>query len=152
MQFRLLGSVDILDEGRVVQVPGERRRSVLATLALRAGEVVSIDKIVDAVWDEAPPATARNTVQAHVSALRKIAGSPEAITAKPPGYVLTAPPPATDLVAVQALIGRAERADGPTERVRLLGEALSYWRGASLADATGSAYLARHADSLDQLR
>src|SRR3954454_21331766 len=106
MQFRVLGSVDILGDDGVVPVPGMRRRSVLATLALRAGEGVSIDKIVDAVWDEAPPATARNTVQAHVSALRKIAGAPEVITAKPPGYVLTAPPPATDLVAVHALIGR----------------------------------------------
>jgi DNA-binding SARP family transcriptional activator len=76
MQLRILGCVDIARGSQVLSVPGARRRSVLATLALRAGEVVSVERIVDAVWDERPPATARNTVQAHVTALRKFMGAP----------------------------------------------------------------------------
>ncbi len=133
-------------------VPGARRRSVLATLALRAGEVVSVERIVDAVWDEAPPATARNTVQAHVAALRKFMGVPDCLVSRAPGYVLSLPESGTDLTVVQGLLVKAEKTMTPAERLPLLRQALTYWRGTALADVVESPYLSHQASSLEELK
>ena len=120
MLVRLLGTVDAVGDSGDVSIPGVRRRSVLATLALRPGELVSVDRIVDAVWGDDPPATARNTVQVHVAFLRRALGVPGVITGRAPGYVLSLPPPATDVVAVEDLLARAAVAPGPAERLPLL--------------------------------
>ena len=73
-------------------------------LALRHGEVVSTDWLTDAVWGEAPPATALNTLQSHVSYLRGVLGSKSAILARPPGYVLDAGADGTDVRVAERLI------------------------------------------------
>src|SRR5215831_6197863 len=74
MRVRLLGPVDIVVDGEERPVAGLRRKAVLATLALHVGEVVSTDRLVDAVWGETAPLTALNTLQHHVSHLRAILG------------------------------------------------------------------------------
>jgi hypothetical protein len=84
MQVRLLGPVDVVVDGGPWPVPGLRRMAVLATLAPRCGEVVSTGHLADVVWGEAAPATAVNTLQSHVSFLRRILGSKAAIRARPP--------------------------------------------------------------------
>lgn len=152
MLIRLLGNVDALGDEGEVPIRGERRRSVLAALALRPGELVSVDRIVDAVWGEDPPATARNTIQVHVGYLRRTLGAPEVIAGRAPGYVLSLPGPATDVAVVDDLLARATVAAGPAERLPLLEKAASYWRTTPLADVGESAYLARHAHVLDELR
>jgi DNA-binding SARP family transcriptional activator len=152
MQLRVLGCVDIVRNDQVSSVPGARRRSVLATLALRPDEVVSFERIIDAVWAEAPPATARNTVQAHVAALRKLIGVPGCLVNRSPGYILSLPEPSTDLAAVRGLLARAKMVTNPIERLPLLRQALTHWRGAALADVAASPYLSRQANSLGELR
>lgn len=152
MLVRMLGNVDIEHQGREIVIPGERRSSVLATLALHPGELVSVDKIVDAVWGDAPPVTARNTIQSHIAFLRKVIGIPHAIVNRQPGYVLSLPAPATDLTVVEALIARADRATGSAERVPLFEQALACWRGSPLQGVSGSTYFRQYADVLQQLR
>ena len=81
MQVRLLGPVDVVVDGDPLDVPGLRRKAVLAALALHHGEVVSTDQLLDIVWG--PDAAARlNTLQSHVSYLRRVLGGRAVIMAQ----------------------------------------------------------------------
>src|SRR5262245_60276745 len=103
MQVRLLGPVEVSVNGLARPVPGLRRKAVLAMLALNAGEVVSTDSLIDAVWDNAPPATAHNSLQRLVSYLRDLSGA-GTIVARAPGYVLDLDGDATDVLVAERLI------------------------------------------------
>lgn len=151
MRVRLLGPVDVTVNGAIRPVPGLRRKAVLAMLALRHGEVVSTDWLTDAVWGEAPPATALNTLQSHVSYLRGVLGSKSAILARPPGYVLDAGADGTDVRVAERLIRQGMQAAGPARGAQHLAEALALWRGRPLEDITGVAWLEEQATQLDQL-
>ncbi|MGL5825345.1 MAG: AfsR/SARP family transcriptional regulator [Nocardioides sp.] len=142
----------VRDGGAAASIAGARRRALLATLGLNLGHTVTVDRIIDAVWGAAPPATVRNTVQVHIAGLRKVLGSPDCLAYRSPGYVLRLPEPGTDLAAVRHLVARADGADEPAERVPLLAEALRHWRGAALTDVVASHYFAAQAASLDELR
>src|SRR5690242_13857227 len=97
MQVRLLGPVDVIHEGMPRPIAGLRRKAVLAVLGLAAGKVVSTDRLIDLVWDGRPPATALNTMQGHISYLRGVLGSRDAIVARPQGYQLNLGSDGTDL-------------------------------------------------------
>ena len=71
-EFRLLGPLEVRRNGQPVEVRGAKPRSMLAMLLLQAGEVVSTDRLIDGLWGECPPATAVNTLQAHVGAVRRV--------------------------------------------------------------------------------
>jgi len=151
MQVRLLGPVDVVVDGEPRPVHGLRRKAVLATLALRHGDLVSTCQLIDAVWAEAAPATSRNTLQSHISYLRTVLGDKTAIRARPPGYVLDLRD-GTDVLRVSQLIRLATQADAPAERARHLATALSLWRGQPLADVEGIAWLDGQAERLTMLR
>jgi DNA-binding SARP family transcriptional activator/Tfp pilus assembly protein PilF len=151
MQVRLLGPVDIVVDGQPRTVHGLRRKAVLATLALQHGDLVSIDQLIDVVWGEAAPATARNTLQSHVSYLRTVLGGKTAIRARPPGYVLELRD-GTDVLRVRQLMRLARQADAPAEQARQLAAALSLWRGQPLADVEGVPWLDGQAERLQMLR
>ncbi|HEY7262514.1 MAG TPA: BTAD domain-containing putative transcriptional regulator [Trebonia sp.] len=152
MRVRLLGPVDVVVGGAVRPVSGLRRKAILATLSLRAGEIVSTDRLADIVWGADPPSTPVNTLQSHVSHLRTVLGSRAAILAKPPGYVLDVGDEGTDARLAERLMRQAARAPDPVQRVRELREALALWRGSPLADLAGIAWLEDQAERLDLLR
>jgi DNA-binding SARP family transcriptional activator len=152
MQVRLLGPLDVVVEGEPQQLSGLRRKAVLAALALHAGEVVSADRLLGAVWGDAPPPTAVNTLQSHVSSLRNILGDKDAILARPPGYVLELGADGTDVQAAERLLRHGEQSSSPAEAVRHLGDALALWRGPPLADVSSLAWFEGHVRRLDQLR
>src|SRR5688500_4925393 len=102
MQVRLLGSVEIVAPD-VRPVSGQRRKAVLAALALHPGVAVSADRLVEIVWADAAPVTAAETLQNHVSYLRRVIGDRSAIKARPPGYVLDLDGEATDVQVAQRL-------------------------------------------------
>jgi DNA-binding SARP family transcriptional activator/tetratricopeptide (TPR) repeat protein len=136
MRYRLLGPVEVIGaDDRVVALSGERERTLLATLVLGAGQPVSVSRLIDALWGEHPPATAGNTLQVHVSNLRKklaAAGAPESLQSVPEGYALRVAP---DEIDATVFAGLFETATGePAEVATALGEALSLWRGPALAD------------------
>jgi DNA-binding SARP family transcriptional activator/Tfp pilus assembly protein PilF len=152
VQVRLLGSVDVTVGGEVRPVAGLRRKAVLATLGLAAGEIVSLTRLIDVVWEDRAPATAANTLQSHVSFLRRVLGSRTAVVARGPGYLLDIGTEATDLLVAERLIRDARQATDPSRSAEQLRAALALWRGQPLADVAGLAGLRGQAERLANLR
>ena len=152
MQVRLLGPVDVLIGDATRTVSGLRRKAVLATLALRVGEIVSTDRLADVVWGDDTPPTALNTLQRHVSYLRTVLGSKAAIFANPPGYVLDLGAEGTDVQLAERLLRQADLLADPARAAADLRRALALWRGAPLADVAGLAWFDQQADQLGLLR
>jgi DNA-binding SARP family transcriptional activator len=152
MRVRLLGPVDVLAGGIERPVSGLRRKAVLATLALRAGEIVSADRLSDIVWGKDSPSIAPNTLQSHVSYLRTVLGSKIAIRSAPPGYVLDLAGDGTDVRLAERLLRDAAALPDPVRAVGLLREALALWRGKPLADVPGISWLEDQTSRLDLLR
>ncbi|WP_203909409.1 AfsR/SARP family transcriptional regulator [Rhizocola hellebori] len=148
MQVRLLGPVEVVSGGLVTAVPGLRRRALLAVLGLHPGRAVSSDQLIDAVWDDRPPATATNTLQRNISYLRELLGSKDAIVAKPAGYLLDIGGEATDVEQAERLISQGRQASSPHEAVRHLRAALALWRGRALADVAELRWLGEQARRL----
>jgi DNA-binding SARP family transcriptional activator/Tfp pilus assembly protein PilF len=151
MRVRLLGPVDVMADGGVRTVSGLRRKAVLATLALQAGEIVSTDRLADIVWGGAAPSTALNTLQSHVSHLRTVLGSKAAILARPPGYVLYLADEGTDVRLAERLLRQASLLAEPARAAAELREARALWRGEPLADVTRIAWLEQQAERLGLL-
>ena len=151
MQVRLLGPVDVVVDDGPRPVHGLRRMALLAALALHCGEVVSTGRLADAVWGEAAPATAVNTLQSHVSFLRHVLGSKAAIRARPPGYVLDLAGDGTDVRLAERLFRQGQQSADPAGGALRLQDALALWRGRPLADLTGLPWVEEQAEHLDLL-
>ena len=131
MEFQILGRLDVLHGGRDVTPARPKQRALLALLLLHAGEVVTVDEAVDALWGEAPPPAARNALQGHVTALRKLLGRDRIETRD--GYRLRLCDDELDLDRFERLVTDA-RDRRSEERAALLGEALALFRGEPLED------------------
>ena len=70
MDYRILGPLEVLDEGREIPVQGSKQRALLGLLLLHGNETLSTARVIDELWGDQPPATATKTVQVHVSRLR----------------------------------------------------------------------------------
>ncbi|GIF18221.1 DNA-binding SARP family transcriptional activator [Actinoplanes tereljensis] len=151
MQVRLLGPVEVVGPDRAVRpVSGLRRKAVLAVLALRPGEIVSTDRLIETVWGRSAD-VALNTVQSHVSYLRRVLGDPAAIVTRPPGYQLDLGPDGTDAAVAERLIRDARQTGSLARRAESLRSALALWRGRPLADLVGLPGLAGESDRLAAL-
>jgi class 3 adenylate cyclase/tetratricopeptide (TPR) repeat protein len=153
MQYHVLGPLEVIDgSGRRLPVGGAQQQSVLVSLLLRAGQTVTLERLVTELWEE-PPETAVKTVQVYVSRLRHELPV-GAIVTRPGGYTLVLDGDELDL---QAFEGRADEARaalaaGDCERAaELLRESLALWRGPPLAGLTSEAFR-READRLEELR
>ena len=91
LEFRILGPLGVDADGRDLPLGGQKQRAVLALLLLHAGETVSSDRLIDALWGERPPRTALTSLQNFVSQLRKLVGS-ELIATTSFGYTLRLEP------------------------------------------------------------
>jgi DNA-binding SARP family transcriptional activator len=131
--FRLLGPLEASVEGRPIALPAGKPSALLARLLLDANRVVPAETLVEALWGEAPPPSARKVLQAHVLQLRKALGR-ERIETHPPGYALIAESDDVDLRRFEALAETARTTVSPGRRAELLREALSLWRGPALAE------------------
>ncbi|KAA9375770.1 AAA family ATPase [Microbispora cellulosiformans] len=147
MDFRLFGPLEVVDSsGRAVDVGTPKRRAVLAMLALEAGRVVSLDRLIDELWSGEAPASATGTLQAYISQLRRALEPgraprtpPRVLLTREPGYLLAIAPGQVDLARFAALAedGRRMLARGaPGEAADLLRRSLETWRGEPLAEFT----------------
>ena len=138
LEFRLLGPVEVRSGGELLPLGGPRQRALLALLCLNRGRVVSVDRIVDELWGDSAPASARHMVEVYVSKLRGLLG-PHALTTRSPGYVLQLEPEALDVDRFEGLIADGEEAlaagDPEAAAARFTG-GLGLWRGSPLADFT----------------
>ncbi|MFY9579512.1 MAG: BTAD domain-containing putative transcriptional regulator [Gaiellaceae bacterium] len=132
MQFRVLGPVELLDGQRQIALGGGRQRKLLLALLIHANEVVSSDRLIEALWGERPPASSAKLVQGFVSKLRRVLGDGRLET-RAPGYVLRVDKGELDVDRFEALVAEA-RTVPPNRAAELLREALSLWRGPPLPE------------------
>jgi DNA-binding SARP family transcriptional activator len=157
----MLGSFDVVVNGRSVQLGGAKQRALLAILALHANEVVPADRLIEQIWPGDTPESAVNTLQGYVSRLRKVLdlnglnGGQSIITFRAPGYVLTVPPEQIDARRFDRIVGEAEAraAIGDAAGAAAsFAEALRLWRGAPLADFTYEEFAQPEIARLEELR
>jgi DNA-binding SARP family transcriptional activator len=135
VQVRLLGPLEVVDGNRRVEI-GPRERRMLAVLALRPGQVASVDQIAEAVWPDKLPPSGSKVIQNLALRLRRALANPEevpAIETVGAGYRLVASPGGIDVGCVENLADQARRAAAGGDLAAasvLLGEALAWWRGA----------------------
>lgn len=158
MYFRILGSTEVVDGNRRVELPTGRGRSLLALLILHAGQPVGADRIIDELWGEDPPRTASTVIQGLVSRLRRAlepfrakGRPPELIKTVGSGYCLAIDPDAVDANRFKRLLDIA-RGAAPEARSATLAEALSIWRGPALAEFTYQPFAQRAIATLEELR
>jgi YVTN family beta-propeller protein len=136
VEIRILGPLEVVEDGRPVVVGAPKVRALLAVLLLHRGEVVSTDRLIDALWGERASPTAAKTVQVYVSNLRKALGDGLVVT-EGRGYVLHAEPGQVDVDRFEALVAQGRRAleqgDALTGAA-VLRDGLEVWRGPALAD------------------
>ena len=150
MEFRLLGPLEVADDGRLLALGGAKQRCLLAILLLHANQVVSADRLIDELWPDASPATAVRTLHVSVSRLRKELGAGRVIT-RTPGYLLQVDRSEVDLSRFEQLLRAASGAD-PATAAHKLREALAIWRGPALADLAYEAFAQTHVARLEELR
>jgi DNA-binding SARP family transcriptional activator/streptogramin lyase len=132
MDFRILGPLEVEDDGRIVRLAGTKPRSLLALLLLNSNEAVSRDRLIDEVWGDEPPETVATAVQVHISQLRKALGR-DVIVTQPPGYLIRVGDDELDLTRFEQAV-TAARGAPPSETSELLSAALALWRGPPLAE------------------
>jgi DNA-binding SARP family transcriptional activator len=136
VHFRVLGPLEVTRGERSIPITAARHQVVLAMLLLEVGRVVSVERLVDALWAEDPPSTARSQVQICVSMLRKLlAGGGADLLSRPPGYMLQVPDGSLDVWRFRQLTAVAEDKAGtrPEEAVARYREGLALWRGEACA-------------------
>jgi DNA-binding SARP family transcriptional activator/tetratricopeptide (TPR) repeat protein len=157
MWIGLLGPLTVRHEDGAVTLPAAKQRIVLACLALHAGEVVSLDQLVDVLWDGSPPPGARATVRNYVKRLRQLLGpGPGArIVTHHPGYLMDLAEDEVDVLRFAALYRTGDtalRAGEWQQAHDSLAEALGLWRGAPLVDVPSLALRHDAVPQLEQLR
>jgi DNA-binding SARP family transcriptional activator/ABC-type transport system substrate-binding protein len=154
MEFAVLGPVEVRVDGRALPLGGPKQRALLALLLLSANEVVSRDRLVDALWGERVPASAHRSLDTYVYRLRALLGGGR-IERRPPGYLLRVEPGELDLERFEGLLehGRAAAAAGDAAAARVrLREALAEWRGRALADLENEPSAAAEIARLEERR
>ena len=151
-RFRVLGPLEVSGEKGELPLGGPKQRTALAHLILNANQVVAAELLIDALWGEAPPDTARATLQAYISRLRSLLGA-GAIEGRAPGYLLRTEPDEVDALRFERLLHDARRTDGdPRAAAATLAEALDLWRGSALSDLATEPSLAPEIARLEELK
>jgi DNA-binding SARP family transcriptional activator len=149
--YRLLGPLEALEDGQPLALPVGKPRAVLGRLLLDAGRVVPAEALVDSLWGDRPPVSARKLLQVYVSQLRKALGH-DAIETRRPGYAVRVEAGGFDLVRFEALMDAARDTRDPARRSEILGEALSLWRGVALAEFRAEPFARAASRRLAELR
>jgi ABC-type transport system substrate-binding protein/DNA-binding SARP family transcriptional activator len=153
VEFSVLGPLEVRRDGQAVVLGGPKQRALLAMLLLHANEVVSRDRLVDALWGGRAAASAHRSLDSYVSRLRRAIGG-DRLERRRPGYLLHVEPGELDLERFEQLAaeGRRQLAGGSAESAALsLRSALDLWRGSALADVPLD-WLTGEVERLEELR
>jgi DNA-binding SARP family transcriptional activator len=151
MGIALLGPL-VVNDGAVRL--GSRDRTVLTALAMRPGEILSAERLADAVWPDVPPASWQKNLQGCVVRLRKALG-PGSIVTSPQGYRLIVPDDAVDGEVFQRSLDRGRELltlGSPEHAAFTLHDALALWRGPALVDLEEWGPGSQQAERLEELR
>src|SRR5437588_318041 len=140
MEFRILGPLEVLSDGQALDLGGQKQRALLALLLLEANRPVSRDRLIDALWEEEPTATAQKAIQVYVSQLRKLLGKERLLT-RAPGYLLHAEADELDLTDFRRLQSEGKQRD-----------ALALWRAPALAEFAELRFAQTEIARLEELR
>lgn len=157
MEYRLLGSLEVVADGTVAELGSPKQRALLAVLLLHPGELVPSERLIELLWPEDPPRTAAHSIQIYVSELRKSldrVGSGGVIRTRPPGYMLDALPETIDAWRFEHLVrdGLRNMEEGDAEAGRrTLREALALWRGPALSEFAYDEFAQPHIRRLNDL-
>jgi DNA-binding SARP family transcriptional activator len=157
VEFRILGPLEVRQAGQLVPVTATKQRALLAIGLAQANRVVSVSRLIDAIWGDAPPASASGLIHTYVSALRRMlqaCGGGDVIATRPPGYLVQVRPDQLDLLQFEDFLaeGRAAAAaGGHTAAATAMRAALACWRGPAL-DGVDSPVVRAEAARLDELR
>ncbi len=142
LTVHVLGAVEVRRDGHPVELGGPQQRAVIAHLALDAGRVVSVERLIDRLWGDDPPRTPLGTLQSYVSRLRRAmeptreaGAAPQVLVSEAPGYVLQVPAAQVDVHQFRALVAEARSAAAAGHHDLALArfdEALALWRGPAL--------------------
>src|SRR5919199_943261 len=151
MEFRVLGPLEVRELGRAVALGAAKQRALLGVLLLHPNESISVERLVDELWGDQPPARAHKLVQGYVSGLRKLLG-PARVVTRSPGYLARVEDGELDALEFDRLVTEARAAGGPPLKAERLRQALELWRGSALADLRLESFGAREAERLNELR
>src|SRR6266511_1208688 len=154
MDYRVLGPLEVRDGEESLPLAGAKQRALLALLLLHANRVLSLDRRIDELWGDEPPATAVTGLQVYVSRLRKLLPAGALLT-RPPGYLLAVEPDELDLRRFERLLAEGHEAlaqADPERAARVLQEALALWRGPALAEFAFEPFAQAEIGRLEDLR
>ena len=159
MEIRLLGPLEVVVDGEVHRLPGAGERALLALLALQAGRVAPVDRLVDALWGEDLPTNPANALQLRVSKLRRalaaMGGPAEAVVTRPPGYLLDAGLGKVDAARAAADVQSARELAAANDVASALDayrRALDAWRGPALVEFGEAPWAVGEARRLEELQ
>jgi DNA-binding NarL/FixJ family response regulator/DNA-binding SARP family transcriptional activator len=157
VEYRILGPLEVVDEDEPVPLGRLKERLVLAVLLLHANELVSRERLIDELWGESPPPTAKKAVNVYVSQLRKALtrNGDNPIATDDGGYRIRVGADELDVACLRQLLvsARERAAAGELEAaVELLREALALWRGPTLAGLLLESHGRDEVAQLDELR
>ena len=155
VEVHVLGALEVVGENGSAALPAAKHRRLLAALVLTHGSTASSDLLIDAVWGEAPPASARKLLQVYVSQLRKVLPDGVLIVTRSPGYALELPDGAVDATRFEQLVGEASQAledENPALAASLAERALSLWRGRAYAELAYDDVAREESQRLEELR
>jgi DNA-binding SARP family transcriptional activator len=156
MSFHVLGPLEARVAGETLAIGGAKQRAVLAVLLLHAGEVVSVERLVDEVWGNDPPPSAAHTLESYVSRLRQLFnGHGPRLVRRGAGYAIELGEATLDtrrFVELQEQASLAAAMDDHAQVVEITGAALAMWRGPALADVALASAGRAEADRLEELR
>jgi DNA-binding SARP family transcriptional activator len=151
VEFRVLGPLEIRRNGTPVPLRARKPRTMLGALLVEHGRIVSIDRLIDALWPTAPPAGAQHALETHATRLRKLLGDDVTLTARDPGYVLEIDPQLLDSVRFEQLLAAARESE-PERAATRADDALALWRGEALADFEFESFAQEEIARLNELR
>ena len=158
MEFRLLGALEVIENGQDITPTAPKLREVLALLVLRNNQLVQIDSLIDELWGENPPSSSLSTLQTYIYKLRKVVfdrSADSTLVTKQAGYLAIIPPGNVDACRFEESLtqGRKAMEQGDAAvSAQLLAKALSLWRGPALADVLPGSALAAHVTGLEENR
>ncbi|MFV1960678.1 MAG: BTAD domain-containing putative transcriptional regulator [Acidimicrobiia bacterium] len=136
----MLGPLEVFDGDALVSLGGPKKRAVLAVLVVHANSVVSADRLVDEVWGEESPKSARRTLHSYVANLRRLLNVHwEILYGRQGGYMLEVDPSSVDAGRLELIVEQARslRVTDPVGALGLLEETLVMWRGSPFGSLAG---------------